>query len=134
MKLFRHISIRAQLITIILGVSVITTVVGFTVVMTNEISRERSAMIREASLMAELVGEYCVTPLTFDDSGGASEVLSRLAGMPSVQRAYVYDGEGKLFASYGVVGEQARTGSLYLDKGVKSEFQGQYLHISQPKV
>ncbi len=132
MKRLRNMSIKAQLMAIILSVSLLITAIGSSVNLNQEVRQAKADLVDEAALIAELVGEYCVTPLAFDDRAGADEVLGRLSGIPTVKYAYVYDTQGVLFASYGPSGDQRVSGSLYLDKGRSSEFRGDYLHISQP--
>src|ERR1700722_8743880 len=49
---------------------------------------------------AEMIGSNSTATLTFRDSGAAHEILETLRTQPHVIRAYIYDKNGNLFASY----------------------------------
>ena len=48
----------------------------------------------------QILGEFSIAPLSFEDPAGAKEVLSRLSVVTSVKAAGVYDSSGSLFAEY----------------------------------
>jgi len=101
MKYLRSISIKTKLIMIIVGVSFIIAITGFCVVFLNHISTLKDDLKNNTVLNAELVGQYCVVPLTFQYIEEANEVLNKLSAIPYIVSACVYDENGKIFSTYG---------------------------------
>ncbi len=100
MKPLRSISIKTKLIMIIVGVSFITAIAGFFVVFLNHISSLKEDLKNNTVLNAELVGQYCVVPLSFQYVEEANEVLNKLSSIPYIISACVYDENGEIFAIY----------------------------------
>lgn len=100
MTFFKNISIKNKIITIILFVSTITMLIGFTIVGISDINSLRKEMHLNTLMNTKLIGEYCVAPLTFDDNTGAENILSKLSTIPGVVSGVIYDKNGILFASY----------------------------------
>ena len=78
MKLFQSLSIKNKLIAIILIVSVVILLSGFTFVIINEIITYRKSMVNVFTTQTKLISEYCVPALTFNDKKGATEITVRL--------------------------------------------------------
>jgi len=100
MSLFQNISIKNKIVSIILLVSTITLIIGFIIVGIGEIKNSKQTMLLNNLMNAKLIGEYSISPLTFDDNIGAENVLSKLSTNQSVSSAALYDRNGILFASY----------------------------------
>ncbi|MCB2194214.1 MAG: response regulator [Bacteroidetes bacterium] len=100
MKLFQNISIKNKIISIVLIVSTVTMIIGFTLVGISDIKSLKDEMLINSLMNTKLIGEYSIAPLTFDDNTGAENILSKLATNPSIISAALYDRNGILFASY----------------------------------
>jgi signal transduction histidine kinase len=100
MKFFHDISIKNKIISIILFVSTITMLIGFTIVGISDIKSLRNEMHLNTLMNIKLIGEYSVAPLTFDDNVGAENILSKLSTIPGVVSGVLYDRNGILFSSY----------------------------------
>lgn len=100
MKLLSKLSIKGKLILTILSVIIITSVIGLSIIIYTHILSVRKDLINNLEMETRLIGEYCVTPLTFDDNKGAADVLNKLRSIPSIVKGELYDNKGKLFAEY----------------------------------
>jgi signal transduction histidine kinase/CheY-like chemotaxis protein len=100
MKLFQNISIKNKIISIVLIVSTVTLIIGFTIVGISDIKSLKDEMLINSLMNTKLIGEYSIAPLTFDDNTGAENILSKLSANPSIMSAALYDRNGILFASY----------------------------------
>ncbi|MFC2151352.1 CHASE sensor domain-containing protein, partial [Bacteroidota bacterium] len=105
MRFFQNISIKNKIISIVLIVSTLTMVIGFTIVGISDVKNLKREMLLNNLMNTKLIGEYSIAPLTFDDNIGAENILSKLSTNPSVKSAALYDRNGILFASYKIVDE-----------------------------
>jgi PAS domain S-box-containing protein len=95
-----NLSIKNKIIAIILFVSLTVITVGFAFMATWDNERLRTEIQTSLMLDAQLIGDYCIVPLTFNDNRQAVEALSRLKYIESVERGFLVDNAGKLFAMY----------------------------------
>jgi hypothetical protein len=100
MRLLNKISIRNKLISIILLVSTFSLLVGFTVVILNDIKTFKSDLAQSMVTTTRIIGDYSVTDLAFKDKEASQKTLAELAGIASVEAAYLFDIDGKLFSYY----------------------------------
>ena len=100
MRFFQNISIKNKIVGIILLTSSVTLIVGFTIIGINDINSLKKNLLANAILNTQLVGDYSVASLTFDDNEGAEEILSKLESLPDFMSGAIYDRNGLLFASY----------------------------------
>ncbi|MFP4024709.1 MAG: response regulator [Thiohalospira sp.] len=100
MKLFQNISIKNQIVGIILLTSSVTLVVGFTIIGISDINSLKKNLLANSIMNTGLVGDYSVASLTFDDNEGAEEILSKMEAIPDIVSGVIYDRNGILFASY----------------------------------
>src|SRR6056297_636298 len=100
MKLFQNISIKNKIVGIILLICSVTLIIGFTIIGINDINSLKKNLLANAILNTQLVGDYSVASLTFDDNEGAEEILSKLESLPNFMSGAIYDRNGLLFASY----------------------------------
>ncbi len=124
-----NISIKNKLIGIIMIVSFFAIVSGFTFVIITDIKAFKKNMVDNTIVNAELIGEYSVSPLAFDDKTGAEEILKKLQTIPYITNGYIYDNRGILFAAYNRTGNMITPPSL---REGSSEFIGKYLHVVSP--
>ena len=130
MKKLYNLSIKNRLIGIILLVSVIALLLGFTVTAIKDINSYKSEMLHSTIIKANLIGEYCVAPLVFKDISGAEAVLTKLQNIPSIQYGSVFNDKGEIFAAFGL---KAKTGVPPLPVDWETfEFKGEFLHVFQP--
>ncbi len=135
MKVIHNISIKNKLISVILLVSTVTMIVGFTIVGISDIKNLKQEMLLNALMNTKLIGEYSIAPLTFDDNTGAENILSKLSTIPGVISGALYDRNGELFASY-----KKSEGTLIFPfyenpdelTGSTTEFLKTYLNIEYP--
>ncbi len=128
MRPFRSISIKTKLIMIIVGVSFVIAIAGFLVVFLNHISNLKDDLKNNTVLNAELVGQYCVVPLTFEYIEEANEVLNKLSAIPYIISACVYDENGKIFSTYGK--EEGHLPQPVLEERTADEFfKDDFLHV-----
>jgi len=99
-KFFQNMSIKNKIVGIILLTSSVTLIVGFTIIGINDINSLKKKLLATAILNTQLVGDYSVASLTFDDNEGAEEILSKLESLPDFMSGAIYDRNGILFASY----------------------------------
>ena len=131
MRIFRNLSIKYKLIGIILSVSMFAIVLGFTVIIIKDIMYFKKNMVDDTTLTARLIGDYCVTPLAFNDNAGAEEVLGKLKSIPSIVNGIIYDDEGNIFAVFNKSVETS-VSPLPLEKETSTVFEWKYLHLFQP--
>lgn len=130
MSILYSLSIRNKLIGIILLVTIITLGTGFTLVIVSNIKSFKEDMKSNTIVTAQVVGEYCVSPLVFEDRAGAEQILAKLADVPSITRAKVYDTNGELFVSFATSEEPIAQSPIVQERS--SEFVDDYLHVYQP--
>ena len=131
MRIFNNLSIKNKLIGIIFLVSMLAIVTGFTFIIIKDIKSFKTNMVDNTTVNAKLIGEYCVTPLAFQDNAGAEEILGRLETIPSIMNGYVYDDKGDLFAVFNRY-EETNVPPLPTKEETSSVFEGKYLHLFQP--
>jgi PAS domain S-box-containing protein len=131
MKWLKDLSIKSKLIGILLGISLLTLFVGFSVVTWNTVKYFKQDMIEQTLVDASLIGDNCVAPLAFSSKTGATKVLNTLTKSHSILAGYVYDEKDNLFASYQMSEEIQQVP----ERPVKlplSYFEADTLHIVLP--
>ncbi len=127
---FRNLSIRIKIIGIIISSSLLAISFGFGVIIINDIRIFKDDMHDNAFISAQLIGDYLVSPLVFEDKNGAEEMLARLEGMHTVVNGVLYDDKGLLFASF------ARNGTAidapFLTNVTIAKFEGKFLNLYHP--
>lgn len=130
MKTFQDLSIRGKLIAMMLAVTIIALGCGFALVIIADITSFKRDMVDRTTTTARGIGDYCVTPLAFDDREGAAGMLTKLNAIPSITNAAVYDAEGNLFAALDPEAVPVAHGA----REAVSEFQRDRLLIHEPIV
>jgi signal transduction histidine kinase len=132
MNLIKHLSIKYKLILLVLVVSIVSIVIGFTIIIIKDIYQLRKDLVNKTLLDAALVGEYCVVPLYFDQKDEVADVLKKLRTMPTIENGMVYTEEGELYASYSRSGKKFEPSTP--PRVGYHDFKGGYLHVSHSLV
>ena len=98
--ILRSLSIKNKLVVIILSITILVIGTGFAVAIYYDIKRFEDDMAANSLVTAELIGQYLISPLVFEDAEGAEEMLASLEEMKTVSHAVLYDSAGETFASY----------------------------------
>jgi two-component system NtrC family sensor kinase len=130
MKLFQNLSIRNKLIGIILFVTILTLGSGFTLVIISDIKSFKEDMKNHTIVIAQVTGDYCVSPLIFGDNTGAEQILAKLSAIPSIVNAIIYEVNGEIFAAFSTSEDNVITSPIVLEQS--SEFVDNYLNVFQP--
>jgi PAS domain S-box-containing protein len=130
MTLFQNLSIRNKLIGIILLVTILALGRGFTFVTINDLKSFKKDMKNHTVVTAQVIGDYCVSPLIFGDNTGAEQIVAKLAAIPSIVNAIVYDADGEPFASFAKSEDAIITAPTVQERSI--EFVDNYLHVFQP--
>jgi signal transduction histidine kinase len=130
--MFLHLSIKNKLILIIVIATTIIIGTGFTFTIVYDINTYKSDMVGNTRINAQLIGEYCVAPLTFRDQKEAKNIIEKIKTIPFITTACVYDEQGSLFASYQKVPDNDFPSSF--NKGAKDEFEKDNFKIFSPVI
>src|SRR5689334_24801982 len=60
----------------------------------------RAALRNTVATQAQIVGRNATSELLFHDARSAADTLAALRAEPAIDRAYIYDTTGRVFASY----------------------------------
>lgn len=96
----QKLSIRTKITFIIITVSLVAIIVGFSIITILNINTLKKDLLSQSSLIARLVGEYSQYALIYEDVKVAKENLENLKAVPNVITAELYDSSGIFFASY----------------------------------
>jgi PAS domain S-box-containing protein len=130
MSILYNLSIRNKLIGITLFVTILALGIGFTLVIVSNIKSFKEDMKNNTIVTAQVIGEYCVSPLVFEDNAGAEQILAKLSDVPSITKATVYDTDGELFVSFASSKKPAAQSPIVRERS--SEFVDNYLHVYEP--
>ena len=100
MRRLRDISIRTKLVLVILAVSTVSVLAGWVFDLVQERRALRAGLIARIDIQAELIGEYAISPLAFDDPEGTRLILEKAETTEQIQNLALYDAEGRLYARY----------------------------------
>jgi serine phosphatase RsbU (regulator of sigma subunit) len=116
MARFRDLSIRKKLMTGFMLTSLVALLVTMGALSLYDRMTVREEILADARMLAGVIGENAAGSIVFNDPQSATTTLSALRAQESVLAAYLYDREGKLFASYGTLAPPPRVptdGPLY---------------------
>lgn len=131
MKNIRNIPVQSKLIGIILLVAFLGIAPVFAFIIYSDIKMFRTDLESNTTMNAKLIGEYCVTPLVFEDKISGKDVLKRLATIPYIADGCLYDNRGVLFSVYNR-SERTTIPSMPFKEGL--QFTNDYLHVVDPIV
>jgi signal transduction histidine kinase len=98
--MLRRGSITRKLTTLSLLISGVVVLLTCVTLLTYEVVTFRRAMARTLKTLAQVIATNSTAALAFDNRGDATDVLAALAAEPHIVAAALYDGEGRLFATY----------------------------------
>jgi signal transduction histidine kinase/DNA-binding response OmpR family regulator len=130
---FADLSIRAKLMAVILGSTGLALGAAFAFVIASDVRTFRRDMVEGTELVARVVGEYSVTDLAFADARESQKTLASLASTPTIEAAWLYDEEGKLFSSWSRSQGAGKAPPPHPDPE-RSAFEGGMLHVTLPIV
>lgn len=100
MRFLRYASIRQKLIAIILAVTILSLLGGFSFEIYNNIQSLKKDLVNNISLDAKLISDYAVPTILFDDKDEAVSILEKLSNIPSVLHGDILNADGDVFAEY----------------------------------
>src|SRR5215831_12648493 len=109
MRWYRDLSIRTKLSLLVLLAGGVALLLSATCFVLNDVATIRSSMVKQISVLAEVLGTDSTAALDFQDADRATELLSTLRREPSVKFACIYDAAGEPFAKYQPKGDDGAT-------------------------
>lgn len=103
----RDLSIRAKLITVIVTTSIITLGIATMAFLYNDQSSAKERLVRDVSMLADILADNCISAVSFDDAGSAEEVLRSINRNQSIEWALITLPDGERFAVYAAEGRTA---------------------------
>ncbi len=104
--MFQNLAIKKKLIGIILLVSVLSLIIGFSLVVLYELRAAKVKFIDDVRFHAKLTGEYCREALISKDSQSLETALSKFRAIPYITDSVIFDSEGKPLAVYSHSGDE----------------------------
>ena len=107
---FRRQSVARKLTTTALTTSGVTLMAACTVFATYDYVNSRSRLVRDVTMLADIVGTNSTAALTFKDAAAAAETLRATAVNEHILDARLFTRDGTLLATYvrpGVAGDRA---------------------------
>lgn len=100
MASFKDFSLTNKLRLIVMTISGLTLIMACGILGVIEVLNFRKAAVHELSVLSTIIADRTTAALTFDDPAVATETLNALKARKSILSAYIYDENGKLFATY----------------------------------
>lgn len=128
MKIPRRIGIRGKMVALLLLATSVALAVGFTVLVLHDLEDFKRDTKEGAVAITRVIANYSVVDLAFEDRTASAVTLSKLAAIPEVQCAFLYDAKGVLFSTYRK--EQCQATPPPRPEPM-AEFEGPRLHVVQ---
>jgi signal transduction histidine kinase len=100
MRSLRDFSIRGKLIAIIMLTSSVALLLACAAFIAYDLVAFRRGMVRDLSILTEVIASNCTAPLAFNDQKAAEETMSALRANAHVMTACVLTRTGEVFATY----------------------------------
>ncbi|ALO15825.1 Autoinducer 2 sensor kinase/phosphatase LuxQ [Salinivirga cyanobacteriivorans] len=100
MKWINNISLKYKLIGLVLLVTIAVTFAGYAVIIVRFANEQERKFQSNVETNAILLADYCVGPMSFNDSIETRNVLQRIENLPHIISARVYDKNNRLFSEY----------------------------------
>ena len=100
MQALNDISIKRKLTFIIMVTSIIALLIAGAAFFTYDVISLRNTMVRNITMLSQIIGANCTADLVFNDQKSAGETLAVLSADPHVVSSCIYTNEGAVFASY----------------------------------
>src|SRR4051812_43589494 len=98
MRFILNLSMKRKLTVVNVTATALALLVACALFVTFDVLTFRRAMVRDASICADMVGANSTAAVSFGDEAGAAEVLSALRADPHVRAACLYGPDGRVFA------------------------------------
>jgi signal transduction histidine kinase/CheY-like chemotaxis protein len=135
---FRRQPVRRKLTATALSTSAVTLITGCVVFAAYDYIDARSRLVRDVTLLADMLGTNSIAPLTFNDATAAAETLRATAVNEHIENARLYMPTGALLASYVRAGQTTPVDDTrdreLLARGDAAVFDGPSLHVVRPIV
>jgi signal transduction histidine kinase/CheY-like chemotaxis protein len=133
---FRRQPLRRKLTATVLSTSAVTLITGCVVFATYDYIDARARLVRDVTLLADMLGTNSIAPLTFSDATAAAETLRATAVNEHIDSARLYMPNGSLLASYVRPGSRVPADSDrdLVARGEAAVFAGAQLHVVRPIV
>ena len=102
-----HGTISRRLTWMNMLVSTVALIIAGVAFAAYDLASFRSAIVRNLSIKAQMVGSHSVTALLFNDPAAAEDTLAALRASSDVIRAQVFTPDGRVFAAYSRDGSPA---------------------------
>src|ERR1700680_666501 len=96
----RDTPIKRKLMLVILVTSSFALLLMGSAVITYELITFRRSLVANISVLGKIIASNSTAALAFQDPKNAKEILSALAAEHQIAAAAIYDGRGRLFASF----------------------------------
>src|SRR5512133_2039434 len=100
MRVIKGFSIRQKIISIIIGVTIISVVTGLIIEIVRNTKADRKNLTENITLDGKLIADYLVPTFLFDDPAGAKEIMLKLSNIPTIIYGAAYTPSGNLYAEY----------------------------------
>jgi len=126
---FKHLSIKHQLIIILILISFLSLSISISITIVSSTKLVKNDFIKSTKLQTQLIAQYCITPLIFNDNRGARDILLKLTNLPSIKNAILFNKKNDVFAKYNMSNKKLKTYDLkeYIDKNGKIINNNYYL-------
>lgn len=102
MTWLNNISFKNKLIGLVVIITTSVTLAGYSVIIFRFAGEQERKFVENANTNAMLLADYCVGPMSFNDSIETVNILSRIENLPEIISATVYDLDSTIFAKYTV--------------------------------
>ncbi len=131
-KGFSDYTIKNKLTIIILSVSLMALLIGFTYIIITDLNSYKSELIDDVSLNAAIIGNTCIATLAFNDRSGAEEILKNYSTIPWIEYAALFDANLNEFALYQSKNANSYLNYNYLKSGNVTQYLLDHLHVIKP--
>jgi PAS domain S-box-containing protein len=100
MSFSKRFTIKSKLISLMLILAFCILLANSIILYVREVTQLKNNLYNQTAIQARLLGEYCISPLIFEDKAGAEDIISKIDKLDSVNAAILFDKNGKVFASY----------------------------------
>ncbi|MFA7553131.1 MAG: methyl-accepting chemotaxis protein [Spongiibacteraceae bacterium] len=126
------VSLKWKILLGIIFAGTLSVILASLIFVSFESSRLKEAMGREMSTLSSVVAKNALGALVFNDTDSAAEVLSSLTANKGIIGAVIYDGSGKVFASFDRSGKGFPASFPVRPPNTGQVFNESYLGISSP--
>ncbi len=135
MKLLKDNSIRYNLIRIIILAAGAALIISILSISTYSFIYYRNSIAHNLTVQAKMIGINSTASILFNNQKDAEETLSALKAVPNIVYAAIYTRDGRKFATYSPVKEEARDGyDEFLPQKEGYQFGINHLSLVQPVI